>query len=171
MNELQLIPGAEKIARMQENKKTYDGADNNMRDAWDHIIRQELVYLYIAPVDHRIRELCWRVLYKQESAAQIAEEPAYRDIGAEGIRTLCAEGLKTIDARRIPCGRYKHKTSEELDYIAESSFLLPQLGITWDAKTRKEDEERAERVRKAEREAANRAAIAKWKMEKMYENS
>ena len=171
MHDLRLIPGAEKIARMQANKETYDDADNNVRDAWDHIIRLELSYLYIAPVDRRIKELCWRVLYKQESAAQIAEEPAYRAIGADGIRGLCAKGLRIIEACRIPCGRYKHKTQEELEYLKESNFLLPQLLTTWDAKTRKEDEERAERARKAEREAANRAAIAKWKMEKMYENS
>ena len=171
MNDLKLIPGAEKIAEMQDKKAVYDGADNNIRDAWDHIIRLELSYLYIAPVDRRIRELCWRVLYKLEPAAKIVEEPEYRNIGVKGILALCAKGLETIEARRIPCGRYKHKTREELDYIAESNFLLPQLERTWDAKTRKEDEERAERARKAEREAANRAAIAKWKMEKMYENS
>ena len=138
MNDLRLIPGAEKIARMQDKKEVYDGVDDDMRDAWDHIIRQELVYLYIAPVDRRIRELCWRVLYKQESAAQIAEEPAYRAIGADGIRALCVNGLKIIEARRIPCGRYKHKTPEELEYLKESNFLLPQLLTTWDAITRNE---------------------------------
>lgn len=143
MNDLRLIPGAEKIARMQANKETYDGVDNNVRDAWDHIIRLELSYLYIAPVDRRIRELCWRVLYKQESAAQIAEEPEYRNIGADGIRALCAEGLEIIEARRIPCGRYKHKTPEELEYLAESNYLLPQLLTTWDAITREEGEKTA----------------------------
>lgn len=138
MNDLKLIPGAEVIARMQDKKAVYDGADNDMRDAWDHIIRQELVYLYIAPVDYRIKEVCWRVLYKLEPVSEIAKEPAYRNIGADGIRALCAEGLEIIEARRIPCGRYKHKTQAELDYLAETRYLLPQLAATWDAKTRKE---------------------------------
>lgn len=126
---------------MQANKETYDGVDNNVRDAWDHIIRLELSYLYIKPTDPRIKELCWRVLYKQESAAQIAEEPEYRSIGGvKGIRAFCAKGLEIIEARRIPCGRYKHKTLEELEYLAETRYLLPQLLTTWDATTREEGE-------------------------------
>ena len=138
MYDLRLIPGAEVIARMQDKKAVYDGADNDMRDAWDHILGLELAYLYIKPTDPSIKELCWRVLYKLEPVAKIAKEPAYRNIGADGIRALCAEGLEIIEARRIPCGRYKHKTQEELDYIAETRYLLPQLAATWDAKTRKE---------------------------------
>ena len=138
MNDLKLIPGAEKIAEMQANKETYDGADNNIRDAWDHIVRLELSYLYIKPTDPRIKELCWRVLYRLEPVAKIVKEPKYRNIGADGIRALCAEGLEIIEARRIPCGRYKHKTQAELDYLAETKYLLPQLAVMWDAKTRKE---------------------------------
>ena len=166
MSELELIPGAEKIARMQDKKEVYDGVDDDMRDAWDHIIRQELVYLYIAPVDYRIKEVCWRVLYKREPAAKIATERRYMAIGAKGIRTLCAYGLKLIEDRRIPCGPYKNKTQEELDYIAESNYLLPQLLTTWDAKTRKEDKEWEERSEKANKEAAKKAAIEKWRREK-----
>lgn len=141
MNDLKLIPGAEKIARMQANKETYDGVDNNVRDAWDHVIRLELSYLYIKPTDPKVKELCWRVLYKLEPAAKIVEEPEYRSIGGvKGIRALCAKGLEIIEARRIPCGRYKHKTPEELEYLKESNFLLPQLLTTWDAITREEGE-------------------------------
>ena len=156
-NGLRMIPGADDVAELQAQRELhkYDGTAG----AYDRLILHDLSYLYIQPTDDRIKELCWRVLYKGEDAEEIAAEQRYRVIGVQGVRILVGYGLEIIEERRLPCGGYGHKTAAELEYIKERRHLCRQLEHSWQAYTRAEDAAAEKRAQEREKKIAKLAAI------------
>ena len=156
-NGLKMIPGADDIVELQAQREFH--RHDGLAGAYDRLILHELSYLYIQPTDDRIKELCWRVLYKGEDPEDIAAEPRFRVIGAQGVRVLVGYGLEIIEERRLPCGGYKHKTAAELEYIAERRHLCRQLEQTWKAYTRAEDAAAEKRAQERDKRLAKLAAI------------